>query len=739
MINTRSARKFALFILAIRLALGVLYAVVTPLWEGNDEPYHYLMARFIAREGRLPTAEDRPITGYGGTLSDVDQFSQPPLYHIAIAPLIALFDPGDHVPIPNPDDRPSNCPGDEVPNLVLHDREAETFPWRGAALAAHLARFFSVLLSVGAVGLSYIAARELFPERREWALGAMLMLAFWMPGLYNGSLVNNDSMAFLTGSLVFYFGARLTVRGSPRVLVGLAISSVLAVLSKLSGLVILPLPILAILAYLWHLIRCRFSVRQIFIALGGVALAGIVLALFFARNLEAFGGLTGRYTAVINALLRGGGVPLRWRNLNIAVRQIFWTSVAAFGWQNISASPPVYGIGAIWFALVGFGFALAVFQDPERDSNKRLLRRLAWPVGLCVILLAVMLFRAVLDELGKPFAPARYLLPVSGAISLLAVVGLSALLRGRRLFWGILPLIVLAFYAPFGVILPAYAPPPRITPEQFAALEDVAPLEVTFENGAVKLLGYRVEAENVHPGESVRLTLFWALARSLPDADRRVSVIVIGPELKQRGLCIMTPGHGMWPLSDWRPGEIVQDSYNVVVSEDFPAPALGRFGVALWGEDGEIFSDDGGGLSIIGAFGVHSRSDPQPPQHALDYTLGDHFRLIGYDWEDDALTLHWEARAEPDRSYAVMVHIVNADGERLRDPLDSVPRSGTFPTDHWLKGEHIADVHAIPPVEGRFWVEVGLYVPVEPYPRLEVLDDQGQRAPNDAIRLGPFG
>ncbi|MFN4293103.1 MAG: hypothetical protein ACK4JD_03135, partial [Thermoflexales bacterium] len=53
--------------------LSALFALTLPALESYDEPGHYSYARYIARNVRLPTRDER--------LSEADESHQPPLYY----------------------------------------------------------------------------------------------------------------------------------------------------------------------------------------------------------------------------------------------------------------------------------------------------------------------------------------------------------------------------------------------------------------------------------------------------------------------------------------------------------------------------------------------------------------------------------------------------------------------------------------------------------------------------------
>jgi hypothetical protein len=124
--------------------------------------------------------------------------------------------------------------------------------------------------------------------------------------------------------------------------------------------------------------------------------------------------------------------------------------------------------------------------------------------------------------------------------------------------------------------------------------------------------------------------------------------------------------------------------------------------------------------------------DVPPISHPLTATLGGKVELLGYDlsaetiarpwynarrWSSGlptfTLTLYWRALTEMDESYTVFVHLLAPDGS-MTGRRDSPPAEGTCPTNLWLAGEVVTDVHRVPvrldAIPAAHWLEVGMYV-----------------------------
>lgn len=99
------------------------------------------------------------------------------------------------------------------------------------------------------------------------------------------------------------------------------------------------------------------------------------------------------------------------------------------------------------------------------------------------------------------------------------------------------------------------------------------------------------------------------------------------------------------------------------------------------------------------------------PQHRLDYRVGEHIRLLGYDlarmdsveWGEPAgaqdalvLTLYWRTAAPLDRAYTVFNQVLRMDDFHNIGQRDGEPGCNQFPTDGWTPHTTYADRYYIP-------------------------------------------
>src|SRR5262245_11243488 len=95
-------------ILIVQFMMGLASALNTQLWLLH-EPDQYNVVRFLINHGRLPTENDYPADDAANL-----QATQPPLYFLVAAPIVALLD--DHQPVPPGTQPDLLCLGGEADN-----------------------------------------------------------------------------------------------------------------------------------------------------------------------------------------------------------------------------------------------------------------------------------------------------------------------------------------------------------------------------------------------------------------------------------------------------------------------------------------------------------------------------------------------------------------------------------------------------------------------------------------------
>ena len=336
-------------LLLVYIAVGGLFAALTPAWQAPDEPAHYNYVRQMAERrnfccpkiepgdwdqaylSRLTSARFAPVL-----LVDLDRIQyedhQPPLYYQLASLVYDLTDNG-------------TLGGNLIP-----------------------LRLFSVLLGVGVVWCTYALGKTLLPPRPAVALGAAALVAFLPQHVAMLASVNNDSLAELLIGLTLLVMARY-VQGDE---VGNRRLAFWLLWTGLIGLAVL------LVAH-----RVPLPVAFLFLALVGVGtqsrrliesgnwqvwLIGILVGLIFATK------TTGYFLAAIGPL----AVVLRWgiqqdvRDLR-AFRQFPARRLLIF-------LIPALLLGAVWWGhsmrtygfpdFLGLGAHNAVVADQPRTADR---------------------------------------------------------------------------------------------------------------------------------------------------------------------------------------------------------------------------------------------------------------------------------------------------------------------------------------------------------------------------------
>src|SRR5690606_11446992 len=242
-------------ILGAFVVLALIYAWATPPLEASDELWHFGMVDVIADTGALPVQVPGVETAWE------QEGSQPPLYYALGALLVRSVDRSDfdNLREPNPHAKAGIPGASDNKNLVLHDTPHP--PLQGTALAVYLLRGLGVLLGCITVVAVYNAAWEL-ASRQLIALVAAGITAFNPMFLFISASVNNDNLVTALNSLILWQMLVMLRRGfSPWRSLALAVLIMLSSLSKLSGLVLVPVVALAGLWIAWQ----RRDVRGLFV------------------------------------------------------------------------------------------------------------------------------------------------------------------------------------------------------------------------------------------------------------------------------------------------------------------------------------------------------------------------------------------------------------------------------------------------------------------------------------------
>ncbi len=742
---------FLSLLLVAYLILGFTYSIVNPLFESPDEALHYDNIRFLAEERHLPVmVSDEPSKAH-----------HPPLYY-ALGAVSTFWVPNDNFKAIVEQVNPFWAyrlwePGVDNKNLHLHDPQLESWPYRDVALGVHLMRWLSLLMGAGVILCVYGTAREILPQRRWLAVGSAALVAFNPMFLFITTSVHDDALANLVAAAILLVTARLLVRGpTTRRAAALGLLMGLGILTKLTCLLVAPTVGLAILWRSLSLHPPQWGGKR-----GGsrgwgqaARLLGIVLGLtlllsgwWFGRNLILYGEPTSmvQQTGVWGVRENAPDLLAAARELGFLYNS-FW---GVFGYGQIPMPSWVYKLTRL-LGMMAVGGLLLLWA--RRRSQARFLEK-----NLASILL--ILASAPLVAFGVNFARmtvsaaadfGRYLFVTLAVLAPLYVLGLgewSPRHRERSTAALALGMLALAIYALVGVLAPAYAPPPRYDSPDAPQVAPQHPMDVTYPEFA-RLLGYDLAPDPLHPGDTLRVNLYWqALGMLDIDEDFIFFLQAFGRNGEKIGERDTHPGLGRYPTSHWSAGEVIVDTIPVPLAADAQAPAGLRLDLGFYPPGGPRLTTAGGYDTIsVGPIRLAAREPVALTGEPLAYLLGEGVRLVAWDpeWhgpvhpgESLHFTLYWSCDAPLSQAMNVFVHLVGEDGQPLAQG-DGPPVNGNYPTNIWASGDVIDDARTVPlPNDlpaGHYGLLVGLY-DLQTGQRMPAFDAQGARLPADAIPL----
>lgn len=744
------------FLLATYFALGLLYLTVTPPFEASDEIHHYPVVRQIALGNGLPIQELGVKTAWA------QEGSQPPAYYLLSAALTFWIDTSDfdQVHTLNPFARvgipgtPQNANYTRAPAEVL----THPFPPQGTFLAVYLLRCLSLLMGAGTVSCAYGLARTLAPQQKHLALLAASLVAFNPMFLFISASVNNDNLIWLLASLTLLLCVHL-VQGPSTLIkfeigdrwwqaLGLGLLLGLAALTKISGLILLPI---AGLALLLQAIRTRQWRRFLCNSLIVLLVVSLVAGWWYGRNLILYGELLGLDRMVAIAGARPG--PVNVIDLLAEWKSFLYSFWGLFGAFSILAPAWAY---TLWNTL-----ALAALTGLVWRAV-RLLRIEPW-LALAHLVLALFIsltvFAVVRWTLMTLASQGRLIFTALAPLSFYFALGLSTWLpRGRRsrlkrdLPAGCL-IGLLGFSAlliPITTIAPAYLPPASLQESQLPA--DLQPIQAQLAPG-VELSGYRLDPrQRYHLGEALSVTLYWRALNPI-DTDYNLFLHALARDKLLVGNIDSWPGGGLRPTSFWQTGDIYPDEYVIQLnSPDLGAtfdPSVLRLNIAMWPTESSqpfaIQSRDGQlipSVTVVAGLLEPTLWPNLPPMKSLNSTFEGGLTLLGFSLPDQVsmseqfnLTLYWQATESQSTDYTVFVHVLDEAGTRIIQG-DGPPLNGFWPTRVWLPGQQINDSHPLTiPTPGTYRLRVGLYDPTTLIPLIAFQPD-GPEWPDRAVDLG---
>jgi hypothetical protein len=699
--------------------LGLVYLTLTPIFEISDEVSHYPVVDYIADHAALPVQDKRRLNEWDW------EAAQPPLYYVLAALIVAPFqrDDMENFLSDNPHAKVGIGLATDNHNFVLHDWQAEAFPWRGTPLHVRFVRLFSLLLGAGAVWLTFTVTRLLFPLRAGVALVATGISAFNPMFIAISASVNNDTLVNFLTPLGLALALTLWRAGWSWWRVGaLALVATLAAASKLSGTFLFITGGLTVVAVVW---RDKLPPRRVLLA--GLIFVGLWATLFgwwYVRNWTLYADPLGNRHMAETVGLRETPIGL----LDLVREESFSFFAAYWGWfgaVNILAPLGLFYVGgALWL--------LGVAGLPRLGLALWRGRAAGWPIlfphGLMALLVALAVASFLAWTLQTPASQGRLLFPFMVIFSAYCADGLLRWLGRAGAACALAALGLFALFCGAWLIPHAFRLPPKL-----AALPAATrPVDVTYGE-SVELLGYQIDARPLVAGEAhqtLAVTLYWRPRQASP-TPWSLYIQLYGPsngQVVEIGKVDSYPGRGLLRSDTWALGTIYADTYRVELRFD-KAPHLDlpfqprlKIGWRDAARAQEISATDGAGrlLDAVTLNGGRIRHDVGRFGGAVQAEFGGILALHQAEARQTVnginVAVYWSALRPVTEDFTVFAQLVAKSD--LTQPLafgDSPPRAGWWPTSQWLVGDVFYDSYFLPytaeATGGDYAILIGFYRP----------------------------
>ena len=702
------------WILLFYIIFGFAYTAATPVFEANDELWHFGYLQFIRETGELP------IQVFDGSDTVYAQHgSQPPLYYVLMALLTAPIDihDADNYRMLNPHVTANQPDSFGNKNLVLRDNSVDF--WRGTGLVVLIVRLGGLALGAGTIVLVFKVGEFVAPQRPTVAFVAAAITGLNPMFIFVSASINNDALAMiLNGALVLTMLRCLRDGFSLRYSLLIALLFALTSITKLTSLVLLPI-LLGIGIFVYF--RSR-DLRGFLVYFGVMIFFWLILAgWWYLRNLYRYDEPFGMMTMANIAGPRG--ITFSIVDLLTEFQQFRMSFWGTFGALNIQLSAIFYLLLDLmtFFGLVGCVFLVLQLLAISDFAYARyeLTHVMALLITFAFLWIGVLYWSTQTRT-----SDGRILFPLIAVISPILAVGFVETvwwivfslrppnldfvragdavprdLLDETMVWQLRILGIVAILAPITVIAGQYA-----APEPVVELpKNARPVYAEF--GDVALVAYERLDRRYSPGDKVRVKLYWRVMEQ-SEADNSIFLRLVDDKRQEIGHYLTFPGAGTLRTSAWQTGAIYPDEYLISIH----ASASGRYPFDLMVEWENLQQDHG--IRATNAEGdkigpVLLNIGAVVSTRLLDTTVGyvelpaeqqpnfdESIRLLRFALDSDLneLVLVWKTESLPDDSYSVFVHMLDDNGSIVAQ-ADSSPR---LPTKYWRWGETYSTHHRLP-------------------------------------------
>lgn len=703
------------WIVVLYVTFGIAYMVSTPVFEANEELWHFGVVQYIRETGELP------IQQFDGTDTIYQQHgSQPPLYY-ALMSLITSplsIEDVDNYRTLNPHliDNQPNSFGNK--NFVLRDESQPMF--EGTGLTVLVIRVVGLALGIVTIVAVYEIGKYIAPQRPTVAFVAAAITGLNPMFIFVSTSVNNDVLAMAFNGVIVLLMLR-TLRDGFNRQYSLIIAVLLALtcITKLTSIVLIPV-VLGVGYFNYRKTNDRRGVMFYLFTI--VIFWALFAGWWYVRNIQLYSEPLGMLTMANIAGPRGVTFsPLTLLTEYQQFRMSYW---GLFGAMNIQISPIFYMLADLmsFFSLMGIVFlVLQLLAISDFAYARYELTNLLVLISVSLLLWFGILYWSTLTNASM----GRVLFPLIAVISPIIAVGFVEFvwwiifslrppnlefvragdavpqpLLNEAMLWPLRFLGIVALLTPLTVIASQYGAPLPVT--------ELPPRAhpVYAEFGDVALVGYESIDRRYVPGENVTIKLYWEVLEQ-SEHDNSIFLSFVDINGQEIGRYSSYPGAGTLRTSVWKQGNVYPDKYVMAIDQG----AFGRYPFDLQVEwenleiNQSISATNTEGdmiepvlLDIGAVVSVRVDGSPQGFAEILPLEIQPNFngairlREFLIDTDRNEVILHWQAETSLNESYTVFVHMLDEDGNIVEQ--SDVPPS--LSTKYWRWGENYLTYHEFP-------------------------------------------
>ena len=453
--------SLAFLLVALALARGLTYGLLTPPWQAPDEPQHYQAVKLMMDLRQLTPTQD----GWSATTIPSEVYRSLQESH--------FWELRYRRPSPVAQDPQTASETLERENMTGAVSHPPLYYVLGALWLAPLRsttiwtqlyalRLLSVLASVVSVWVVYRAGRWLSPEDDFRRLSAGLFVVFLPMHSFMGATASNDAMVEMWASMMFLFLFWIGYYGlSTGRAVALLAALCLALLTKRTSLFLIPVALVGVLScpdvFHWWArrfpcLKVRWGLWLLLSVVMGCALLIVLVACSGRLGISWWDAADRLQQLTERITSRGLDQYVLHTLLGFAS---FW---ANFGWMNIPLDIGWYIILAFISLGAGLGWLKMLLRSCRKQDGNPSVRWMWAVCGISLLLLAAQMSVSMIARDRPP--QGRYLFPGMVPIALCLIWGVFEWFPERYrapVFWGLV--VWWVFFdgaALFGYMLPYF-------------------------------------------------------------------------------------------------------------------------------------------------------------------------------------------------------------------------------------------------------------------------------------------